>query len=317
MTAVSKLSFTQSRNKAFAVMALLAQENQLESLLPLLPLPEQQDVKNFVSSFSNHLSKDQRKNIAQVLKQLKDDWEVTVFSDLDPSWFVEFLRDETPPIIRIILLNLPLERQKRVIRAMNENLARQVREYKSKSKPNPEVLRVIKNLFENRFPFLPKPEVKAGFELQNLYALPVEKLVLLFRQVGLSQLALALKTVNKAALRAILHRLSVQDARLLQGCMKEMEGMDTKAKIDAQLNILSMQIEGISPDHLFLELGFQVFSKAVTKELLPYLEVLPYKFPTKQGYLLKRYLEQNVAKNDPGKAQKIQNFILECLSKLA
>jgi hypothetical protein len=137
------------------------------------------------------------------------------------------------------------------------------------------------------------------------------KLLSFFRDLGLDQLARAFKGVHKSALKALLNRLSIKDAKEFQMRMKSLEKLTTRELREAQMLLLNLTIETIEPDALFLEVGMAFFAKAITREDSEFIRALQYKLPTKFGYLLKRYVDGHMTSFKPHVAEWVKKQVLE------
>src|SRR5690606_5507079 len=138
----------------------------------------------------------------------------------------------------------------------------------------------------------------------------------LMRELGIHELALAFSKVNRSATRAILNRLNTRDAKELRVRIKKMGQKEQPGQRDAQLHILEMDLEKLSPEEMVQEIGFCVFSRAFDKTEAACGQFFVYRLPPKQGYLLKRYLDENIPKNTPERTERIRQRLTQALSRI-
>src|SRR4029453_2140932 len=153
---------------------------------------------------------------------------------------------------------------------------------------------VIRDRFERQFPKMAPPRRGEEISLHHLYFIKIDKLLALFKDLGIDQLARAFKGVHKTALKAFLNRLLIKDAKEFQARVKSIEKMTTRELREAQMLLLDLPIETINPKSLFLEVGMAFFAKALTREESGFVRALEYKLPIRLGYLLKRYVDASL-----------------------
>jgi hypothetical protein len=162
------------------------------------------------------------------------------------------------------------------------------------------------------------PEIQHSSDdpFDQLRELNAKQLVQLAREVGIQEMSIAFSKVDRTATRAILHRLSLEDAKELRKRIKKDLEFSLELQREAQLNILALDIEKSKTDELAAEIGFSVLSRAFCKGELSSAQAFIYRLPTKQGYIFKRYLDLNLGNTTPDKAQQVRSRILDAFMSL-
>lgn len=300
--------------KTFALMYLMDDSDLRDDCLSLLDSKSSQLVREHLMPYQELGRKEQKKLALSELHRAFQDKSDKVFTEIDPSWYVNALKEETPKVTRLILGNLDRERQKQVVRTLPKNLAKQIKEQKPLNKLEPEVLEILRDKFANHFPKFPAFNREEALSFENLHALNKVQLIELFRDLGLHELSIALKEVNKSALRAILHRMAITDAKLLQTTIKQIGDLTEQRKMSAQLSVLAIDLDKVSAHNFFLEIGFCVFSRAIGPEHKAMVNALQYKLSPKEGYILKRYLNLQEQKGEVRNRKFIEDLVLERLT---
>lgn len=239
----------------------------------------------------------------------------TLLEYAEAGWILENFKDESPRVLAWLMSRIPKAKAGRVLSGLSKETRKALKGVKA-GPMSPGVEAYLRNKFEARFPKVSIDKIQDEGFFEKLSGFKSDQLVKLIREIGLTEMSVAFSKVNRAATRAILHRLNVQDAKELRHRIKEGDETNLTAQREAQLNILSMELENVSPDELTLEIGFKVFSQAFNKEDASVAPLFIYKLPQRQGYILKRYIDQNTSANKTEKVEKVREVILQALENI-
>jgi len=249
------------------------------------------------------------------LKRLGSEGRESLFAHAEGGWFLEYFKGESPLVFYVLMRDLPKAKAGRVLKDLSKEMRRSLKSLKEVQIPEP-LLQWIRNDCANRFPSVSLDQIQNLGAFGKLGTLSSEQLIRLMKEVGLHEMAIAFCKVNRSATRAILHRLSTEDAKELRNRIKKGGDFSLELQREAQLNILDLDIEKMNAEGLVVEIGFSVFSKAFTKESQTIAPLFIYKLTPRQGYILKRYIDQNIATGSPEKAQKVQERVLDALLRI-
>jgi len=253
--------------------------------------------------------------VHQELKRLGSEGRESLFSHAEGGWFLEYFKGESPLVFYVLIKDLPKAKAGRVLKDLSKETRRALKNLKQVKIPDP-VLSWIRRDCEQRFPSVSFEQIQNQGAFGKLGTLSSEQMLRLMREVGIHEMAIAFSKVNRSATRAILHRLSMEDAKELRNRIKQGGDFSIDLQRAAQLNILDLDIETMSAEDLVVEIGFSVFSKAFSRENQNLAPLFIYKLAPRQGYILKRYIDQNLATSSADKAQKVQERILDALLRL-
>lgn len=305
-----------NRIKAFTCVSLLSKSAGPTELMDFLDKNDQVQVKKIMQEFNKFEGDERRYELATELKKLSETQADVSSLWIDPSWYAELLINENPQVIRLIISHLPMDQQKKIIQSFPKNLAEKISHFKAEKRPKRVALQLLRKYFESKLPPLPIASKQVDAEtltFEHVMLLPCDRLLEFFKEIGLVEMAVAFHAVSRSAIRAILHRMNTHDACKLQQLIKDMAEPSQKSSNEAQLNIVSMDFNHISPDNFFLEVGMQFFSKALLPEQKLLAQSIQYKLPQEMGYLLRRYVDQRINLNDSNKSIKLQGFITDKL----
>lgn len=238
--------------------------------------------------------------------------ELSSLSDIHPEWIVRALTSETPKIIGIILRWLP----SRHVRYILEHLPKRVKValpnlVESFSVPT-QILSLIKRGFEKKFPIVHSRNGAKIEKIDDIAVLRPQDLEVLFKDLGLQELAMAFQHVEADGVRILLNRMSVSYARALQQRMKDIQGGDASLFRDARYTILEVALDQEDVERLLLELGLAAFSKAMADDKL--FSQVQLKLDPVISYIFKRFVDQHAGLNKQAAARR--ELVMERLNIL-
>lgn len=231
------------------------------------------------------------------------------------EWLTELFQGEPAAVWAILMRDLPKARVGGILKDLPKGVRRDLKSLDLKKIPQA-IGGLIQRRAESRFPSFDRSDLEAVPILKELAELDLRTMMKLLRELGLSEMALAFSKVSRSATRAILHRLNKTDAKELKNRMARMKDPPAAAQREAQLHILEMDLDKLSPEAVVHEIGFGVFAKAFGKEDSELSAFFVYRLPPKQGYVLKRYLDENIPKNTPERVKATRQRLQKGLSQM-
>ncbi len=299
VTMVNSFANLEDAQKALVYVATLGEEENAFELFRFLPSHFE---KNLVESTRTLLSlpKEERKRkIIKDLKQFMHSQKVHLLNEIHPGWFLEMLKDESPKTVGLILRYLPGDKVTFILENIGEDLKNKLPKLNESKNVPDDLLSMIRDRFESHFATFKLPKKNSEISIQDLYFIKTDVLLAFFRDLGVEQLARAFKGLDKVALKAMLNRLTIKDAKQLQASIKSLEKVSKKELSEAQILIIDLPIDRIDPEALFLEVGMAFFARAISPEQSNFVRALQFKLPPKYGYLLKRYVEESIQNFKP------------------
>jgi hypothetical protein len=308
---VKAIEQLEPRFKVFVYVACLGEEENAFELFRFVPQVHEKTLVEANQELLSIPKKERNRFIAKELRQLIETQKVHPLGEIHPGWFLEVLKGESPRTVGFIMRYLPGDKVKYILDHLSPEVSARLPKMNESFKIPEELIEVIRTRFESQFSTLISPKKTEEITLDHLYFIKTDPLLLFFRDLGLEQLARAFKGIHKTALKALLTRLSIKDAKELQIKVKAIDRLSVRALQEAQMLLLNLPIETIDPENLFLEVGIAFFAKAITKEESEFVRALQFKLPPRFGYLLKRYVDGSLMSNKPNVVQWAKKQILE------
>lgn len=253
----------------------------------------------------------------QIIRQMVASEHFSSIAEIHPAWILEHLRDEPPRIVGLVLRSLPSKHVRYILEHMPPMLkAKLPNMVESFLVPGP-ILNTIRRRFENHFlPMRASRTVdRLGFE--QLYYLKGEELEELIRDIGLTELAIALSGLAGKTLHAVFNRLNIKDAKRLQKRMRDMPKISPEFFRQARYTILETEGKRIGPERMLMRVGLGALAVAVGPEHDYLVRLLMQRLAPPDGYLFKRLIDERSMRPQPLVAVERQNLILETIVWLA
>ncbi|MBI5299791.1 MAG: hypothetical protein HY877_05815 [Deltaproteobacteria bacterium] len=291
--------------QAIAALALLEGKEEAYSLLgyasPSLREPLQIHLEN---------------SSAQSLQALYAQEIFSGISEIHPAWLLEALKKESPRVIGVILRHLPSKHVRYLLEHLPHQKVIQLPKLVEAFYVPNEILNLIRRRFERHFVPLKMSHQIQTFEFGHLYYLKIEELTLLFRELGLNELALSLVGGTKTILKAILNRFGLREAKEILSRVKVFDSEDKWLLNDAKYSILELGGEELGIESFLRELGLKALAKAFSRFDTFLFEALRQKLSPDNAHLLKRYLEEYRGPLSSEKITKRRTLVLSSLRKL-
>lgn len=310
-----ELQHLSEKDQAFLLAAALKERDRAFDLFEHLGEADVERLRDPLERLLQRPKESHKLQFSGELTRLAFHGRGSLFKYAEAGWIVEHLREESPLVVAIILRELPKIKAGRVLGELPRELRKDLKQ--QKMQPVSEaVVRWVRKRFEQSFPSIPTDWAERQESLAKLAQLEADPLMRLLREAAIHELSVAFVKINRSATRAILHRLNLQDAKELQHRIKQGGEFSLELQREAQLNILSLDFEKIGPKELMQEIGFSLLSKCFSEDTAFLAPLFIYKLPPKQGYVLKRHVDLNLANSNADKAGKLRERILEGLLRM-
>lgn len=212
--------------------------------------------------------------------------------EAEGSWIAEKLSEEDSVVLAVALNQLPKARMGGVLRCLSKEMRRRLKGIQIEQIPLPLQTWLLQRA-ESFFPRVEWSELLNEELFRHLMDLDWKAFQALLRELGLTELSLALGQMARSSLRAILHRLPLRDAKEIKMRIQNASETEVKAQREAQVRLLTVDLEQPQSAELIEEIGLAFLSRAFGKEDQGALELFVHRFPPKQGYVLKRYFSEH------------------------
>lgn len=296
--------------QAFVNVASLGEEENAYELFRFLPTQFERDLVASTQAILSLPREERKKKIFKELKQLMHAEKVHPLGEIHPGWFLQVIKNESPKTIGLILRYLPGDKVTYILENLSEDLKKKLPKLNEAKKLPDDLMELIRERFESQFLTYKLPKKSSEISIQDLYFIKTDFLLAFFRDLGIQQLANAFKGLDKVALKAMLNRLIIKDAKELQTRIKNLDKVSKRDLNDAQILIIDLPLDRIEPQALFLEVGMAFFARAISQDQIDFAKSLQFKLPPKYGYLLKRYVEGGLANHKPRLTESARRQIL-------
>ena len=312
---VAELHSLNERDRALALVSSEYVGEGSIGLLDFLPASRSEEIRVALEKFFALPPEKRKTQYNKGIKQLRGKGLISLFYHADSAWISEAFRAESAPVLAILMEGLPKARVGGILKDLPKETRRDLKKVQLGKIPK-KIQTLIRNRGESHFPRNSLDSLEKDAVLKKFYDLGLADLNKVLRELGLSEMALAFSKINRSAVRAILNRLRSSDAKELRRRMKKAEDFNLPDQREAQLHILSLDFEKLSPEEIISEIGFGVFSRAFGKGDREAALFFIHKFPPHQGYILKRYFDENSSQNVPEKITQTRERVLDAYTRI-
>ena len=307
----------KTKHQLIAALILLDEEMESSSLLETVSDAERGFLEEAIRSWSELDPKVRPSILKQFIRTARTQEEFAGIGDIHPAWLLEPLKKESPRVIGVILRHMPSKHVRYILERLPRRTVEKMPQLVEAFCVPREILSVVRHRFEKNFlPFHSSRSLKT-FDFSHLYYLRNEELDLLFRELGMSELALSLSKMSKKIVRALLHRFSVSDAKGLVNKIKDYQSMDKRETAEAQYTVLELVSQELGQEKFLRELGIAALAKGFTPGSDFLYQSVKQKLDPAQAYLLKRYIDLHAQRGDLILAKKRQKWVLDHISRLS
>ena len=254
-----------------------------------------------------------RRNYLQSLSSLEE---------IHPGWIVEKLEGESSRVLGLVCRLLSGEKVKFLLDHLPPALKAGLPTIQESYQVSPQVLEVVRQIIEKRFPISLKPPSDSSFTFAHIAWMKEGDLKTLFWDLGQEEIRRAMQGVSPAVLRAFLIRFSPQEAKEIKTRIEMGRPVSETVKREAQKHLMMIPLEQLPSAELFLEIGYSCFSSLLTHEDLSWADFICQKLPPAEGYRLRRRIQEEVPEvgksaEDPAIIQEKKDEILGRIKTLA
>ena len=299
------------RQQMLAYTMLMVEGERFEPLLQFLPQEEGGALKEFAHSIWSQKKEGGAKIVLQKIKEVFVQKKISILSEIHPGWIVEKLRDESPRILGVLCRYLPGDTVKYLIKNLPAEQAKQLPKMSKAFGLSSELILWIKNILEKKFahPHLPEPD--RSFSFSHIGWINGDDLRTLFRELGLEEIRKGFSKVDFQSLKVFFSRFSSEDTRELKGRIIDSPSCSPEEKKRAQKHLVSMELQALDAETLFYEIGFSYFSQAILPGESCWAEAICQKLSPHEGYVLKRFIQENNGKASEAQANRAREDILK------
>ena len=299
------------RELGLLLTTLTAGGSDQAGVFAFLPSPSRERVQQKAQAL---LQIPTEKRVPLMVRELKNALEFNGLfgiERMDPSWIVHGIKGESPRMVGVILLHLPIHVVRSILRRLPQHVRRALPP-KSEIRNIPgDLATTLRQLFEARF--APMPTLGQGdFTFLDIIHLERQELYRLIRDLGLIELAQAFVSVGKMALLELCRRMPRSDAEELVQTVKLASRVDVPDPKSAQ-RFLSRVVSNFESTEEFLQkAGLWRLAKASVGESKRFRRAFGQRLPRRAGNLLFEFMERgdDMAEVDAAARQRLQDSVL-------
>ncbi len=301
-----------SHQQAMLLLTLitLGGEDDL-SLLAHLP-PE---MSQPVDAVGRVLCQTPRKQILpQLVKEIKHlitESQRSPLDQIDPEWLAEFLLSESPRVISATLQQFPRSIAERIITALPIHLQRVVPA--TEGTIHPDLIKRIRLNLSEKIPVYTQAPTHA-LTIESLALLNSQEIMLLLREFGLRELAIAFRGVGRGPLTELCRRLGAEEAERLLAVIRNLPPSEPEETKAAQRTIRAISLEHRSKSEIIEEAGLSKLHQAIQDLDKDCQHVIAFNLPRRIG---KRIQGQQNIQMSPQDLYQLKLQVLHILQHLS
>lgn len=288
----ASLSQFSDGDRVFLALGETLSSQALPELWSYLPEDRQHALQNLSTAWQAQQSETEiEEGTATAQELLLFPKKRSLVYEAEGSWIAEKLSAEDPALISVVLARLPKARMGQVLRCLPKETRRSLKNIQVAKIPQSLQTWLVSRA-EASFPQIDWSNLLSEDLFRQLMDLDWKASQALLRELGLSELSLALGKMARSSLRAILHRLSPKDAKEIKGRIQNEVDEASQDQRQAQLRLLAVDLEKPQAHELIEEIGLSCFARLFHRSDREAVELFVHRFPLKQGYALKRYFNE-------------------------
>jgi hypothetical protein len=284
------------------------------------------------------------KRVPLLVRELKGMMTFRAMKGLDgvePSWLASAFRGESPRVIAAALLHMPSSLRKQVVARLPDKVQAALPSREDLADVPLEVIKLIRARYDAKFTAMPLERELTELVFSDVVLLSARELILVVRQIGADEIAVAFLAVGKRALAEFLGKLPAQDGEELIAAVKRADITDSMELKAAQAflgRILSTAPgggrgnSGVMPraglntsgaafantDELFQKAGLYRLARALLVEEQLAITQLVQRFPRAHGRLLLEYLEKlREREREEQQVLRLRDHVLQAVVNLS
>ncbi len=291
-----------ANNRKNELVAALCLMHEGETGPALFAFASPQDEKDLIA-ISARLGKEGAIDPDDVLARIQKTKRTQLTSGLDqvhPGWILEKLEGESPLVLGIVCRNLSGDKVKYLIEHLPEAERRRLPKVSESYHVSSQIAEIVKEGVERKFAYNLPEAVDSSFSLPHVTLIKPDDLKTLFWDLGLEEIRKAFRDSDPNVLKAFLARFSPKMAKEIRDRIQYGGAVPTDVHQEAQKHLVTLPLEKLPVERLFVEIGYSVFARALGPEDFEWAEIVYQKLPPEEGYRLKRVMTETVpAKSHP------------------
>jgi hypothetical protein len=159
--------------------------------------------------------------------------------------------------------------------------------------------------------------VRDQFDFEHIFYLKGDELGVLFMELGLYEVAMALDGMSDKFLDVILNRLNLRDAKRLHQCMADLNGMAKELKQQARFAILESDMDHADADRMLRDVGLASFARAMSPDDEETYALIRQKLSPHDAYQLKRLIDEHARTTPPAIREHRRALVRRCIASLS
>lgn len=305
-------------NNRYQVMAALAMIQNGSDAKDLSDYISERDKVQFLSLIDAYAKdRDGKTRAEKLLRQHAASERFSSLAEIHPAWILDKLKNESPRIIGIILRSLSSKHVRYILKNLSPMIRAQLPSLIESFSVSQPVMELIRQNFEKHFLPMRISHDRTQICFDKLYFLKSDDLRELVKDIGMTELAIALCGLSGKSTHAVLNRLDFKDAKRIQKRMKELSTISPWLFRQSRFTVLEVEASHIGPDKMFLRLGLAVLAEAIDEESVSLLPLIQQRLEPVDAYLFKRFYDECRARVTSDISGERQALIMNLVFSLA
>lgn len=305
------------RERAVALLATLYDADGAEQLMAYGPADEAEAYVGRLRQYAA-IAPDARATVCrEQLRGLRTGEEMILLHEVHPGWLVGVLEHESPRVVGLLLRHLPSRHVRYLMEHLPERITKRLPNVIDAFAVAPAILQLVRRRFEQHFVPIRPAKTLDTFGFADLGHLKSDDIESVIADLGITELALAFRALERQTLQIIFHRLPFRDAKALKERIEAFQAVDPLLERDAKGTIYEMTMEEGGSDIVLKAIGLHAVAKAIEAEHRAMIAVVRQKLSPKWGYCLARYVDTSLGRQHPTVIALRQRLILDRLAALS
>lgn len=303
--------------KVLATMAVLGNPADATILFRFAPASEEEALTRYARRLQRRMSEEGEGALVAELRELATRESFSHLRDVHPGWIFEYIRDESPRVIGLVLRYLPGDKVRYLIEHLPPKVRRALPTVGESFAIPEELINEVKRALERRFVCGTRPAASDPFSLYHIPWMSLRDLQKLITELGLRELSAAFSRASAKGLKAFLARFPVAEAGRLKERILRGGEVSAAERQEAQRHLATANLSVTGAADLPYEIGLSILAESAWGESADWIDPLILKLAPAQGYVLKRYLKEGAALYRPERAARRQGQLLGLIRSLA
>lgn len=306
-----KLQSLSHRQSMFLLTLITLGGEEDLALLAHLPPEDQKAIKPVGKELCQTPRKQMLPQLVKEIKYLITESQRSPLDQLDPEWLAEFLLGESPRLISGMLQQFSRLAAERMLAALPIHLQRHIPQ--TTGSIHPDLIKRMKYLLAEKLPthVLSNPH---ALTMESLAALGIIDTMVLLRELGIRELAIAFRGVGRGPLTELCRRLGPEEAERLLTVIRNLPPSTPSETKAAQRTIRAISMEHNSKSEIIEEAGLSKLHQSIQDLPLPCQQVIALHLPRRLG---KRILSQKIMVLDAYDLHQLKRYVLAVLQEIS